>query len=234
MNGNIHKDVPLHNDARPSLWHAFTLIELLVVIGVLTFLASMIFPAANIAHRNSIRKRAYAEMEQISTAIEMYREKLGSYPPDNPANAAINPLYFELLGTTLSNGAYVTIDGSARINQSALGAGPPTGFGSGFSGFMNTSAGQDGDSKVGARNFLRGLRTSQIGELSSGVKILIGPVPWPASAGASPTPNATLSPWCYNSSSPVHNPKSFDLWVDLVIGGRTNRICNWSDRTLVL
>jgi hypothetical protein len=44
---------------------------------------------------------------------------------------------------------------------------------------------------------------------------------------------AKLNPWRYNSSNPYHNPKSYDLWIDVAVGSKTNRICNWSDRPLV-
>jgi hypothetical protein len=38
-----------------------------------------------------------------------------------------------------------------------------------------------------------------------------------------------INPFRYNSSSPVNNVDKFDLWVDLDIGGKTVRICNWSE-----
>jgi hypothetical protein len=37
-----------------------------------------------------------------------------------------------------------------------------------------------------------------------------------------------ITPFSYNSSKPTHNVNSFDLWVDVKIGGKTNRINNWS------
>jgi hypothetical protein len=37
-----------------------------------------------------------------------------------------------------------------------------------------------------------------------------------------------LNPWRYNSSHPTNNLNSYDLWVELKIGGKTNLICNWS------
>jgi len=37
------------------------------------------------------------------------------------------------------------------------------------------------------------------------------------------------NPWRYNSSNPRYNPKSYDLWIDVTVGGKTNRVCNWSD-----
>jgi len=39
------------------------------------------------------------------------------------------------------------------------------------------------------------------------------------------TPNT----WRYNASMPAHNPDSFDLWADVIIGGKTITIGNWRD-----
>ena len=36
-----------------------------------------------------------------------------------------------------------------------------------------------------------------------------------------------LNPWRYVSPG-TNNPTSYDLWIQLVIGGKTNLICNWS------
>jgi prepilin-type N-terminal cleavage/methylation domain-containing protein len=212
---------------------AFTLIELLVVVGIMALLATLMFPTISAINRHRIQKRLRVELDQITTAISLYRDKQGCYPPDNPANSAINPLYFELLGTTLTNGTYMTLDGSAQIAQKSVNAAPPAGFGPGVSGFMNSSAGQAGDDRPAAKNFLIGLNPAQIGEMAPGVKLLMGSTPLPAGA-ASPTPNPALAPWCYNSSTPAHNPQSYDLWVDVVIGAKTYRICNWSEQPLIV
>src|ERR1700751_3501851 len=75
---------------------AFTLIELLVVIAVISLLAAMIFPITGAVTRNRIRSRARTELEKVVTAIEVYKSKLGHYPPDNPDNATVNQLYYEL------------------------------------------------------------------------------------------------------------------------------------------
>jgi prepilin-type N-terminal cleavage/methylation domain-containing protein len=42
-------------------------------------------------------------------------------------------------------------------------------------------------------------------------------------------PTGDFNPWHYDSSNPTHNPDSFDLWIDLVIGGKTVTIGNWND-----
>ena len=43
-----------------------------------------------------------------------------------------------------------------------------------------------------------------------------------------------LNPWRYVSNNPTNNPGAFDLWVDIVIDGKTNRISNWSTTPQVL
>jgi hypothetical protein len=42
-----------------------------------------------------------------------------------------------------------------------------------------------------------------------------------------------INPWNYNSSSPTNNPREFDLWIDIPIGGKINRISNWSAKPIV-
>jgi hypothetical protein len=47
-----------------------------------------------------------------------------------------------------------------------------------------------------------------------------------------PTNSPGLNPWRYVSPG-VNNPNSYDLWIQLVISGQTNLICNWSDQILI-
>jgi hypothetical protein len=43
-----------------------------------------------------------------------------------------------------------------------------------------------------------------------------------------PLGTANQNPWRYNSSNPTNNPNGYDLWIDLSISGKTNRISNWN------
>jgi len=145
----------------------------------------------------------------------------------------INPLYYELIGTTTANGgnSYRTLDGISSINSATLGST----FGvSGLlnSGVTNSLAGRE-DARV-ARSFLPDLRQSQLAMNGSGVVILGYSFGGP-DASYQPAPGYTnlvngtyANPWRYNAANPTNNPGSYDLYVQLVLGGTTNLVCNWS------
>ena len=60
---------------------------------------------------------------------------------------------------------------------------------------------------------------------------------WPLNPGLAQVKNADpggLNPWRYVSSNPTNNPGSYDLWVDLLIAGVTNRVSNWSQQPQLL
>jgi len=228
---------------------AYTLVEMLIVISVMILLASMIFPITGAIKRNQIRTRARGELVEMETAIEAYKSKLGYYPPDNPpataavnpANYAVNQLYYELLGTTnikVGNVPYYqTLDSSAQISADPTALNSV--FGPSVSGFMNClrSAGGGDEGPTGTA-FLRGLRANQFLAITNAVsKIPVCTVLGAALDGPLMLANTNLdkiNPWCYNSSNPRYNPKSFDLWMDVKVGDKTNRISNWSDQPLVV
>jgi prepilin-type N-terminal cleavage/methylation domain-containing protein len=203
----------------------FTLIELLIVIAIIAILAAMIIPVTGAVNRTKIKSKAHTELEHIATAIELYKAKLGHYPPDNPNNPALNQLYFELVGTTISNGVYVTLDGAAQISAAAL----PSVFGPGVGGFINTSRTGAGDESRPAGRFLNSLKPDETVTITNPppflTKLLVAAVPAP--------PNY-INYFSYVSSNPTNNPNSFDLWVDVIINGKTNRINNWSRQPVIL
>lgn len=223
----------------------FTLIELLVVIAVMGILAALIFPVTRAVSRNKVRSRTRTEMEQVATAIEIYKAKRGHYPPDNvnpltkAANPSTNQLYYELVGTTNWPGpnqttVYQTSDGRSQITSSAI----SSAFGTGVSGFVNSSSGGGGEEGSTVVNCLKsGLQASQVADLgTTGIKVLVGSVPLPPNlAGVYPgTAAGGYCAWRYVSSNPTNNPNSYDLWIDVVLDGKTNRICNWSRSAVIV
>ncbi|HEY2081713.1 MAG TPA: type II secretion system protein [Verrucomicrobiae bacterium] len=224
---------------------AFTLIELIVVIAIIGILASLIFPIIGAANKHKLIRTAQTQLQGIESAIDGYKTKLGFYPPDNTNNPVVNQLYFELVGTT-NNGAgqpapslWVTMDGGAQIGTTTT---PNINAVFGVSGIANTSTrAHSDDSGAAAVPFLNNLTPNEIGVYDPStpggqqIKLLVCSVTWPAEKMPPPIPsNPILNPWRYNSSHPTNNTASYDLWVDIIIKGKTNRICNWNSQPIVL
>jgi len=230
---------PLSTPIRPGkrTRSAFTLIELMVVIGVITVLAALTFPAVKKVKENATRRKVKAELQQIAVAIESYKARYNTYPPDNPVinpttvNAVTNPLFFELVGTEpAAANEYRTLDQKARIRTADFNAV----FGGGVAGFVNHTRDQSGEGQP-AENFFSkaGLPSSLIGSYAVGnsvVCLIVTSVPWPANLGNIIPGHPGMNPFRYVSSSPTNNPASYDLWVDIFLGGKTNRISNWSEQ----
>jgi prepilin-type N-terminal cleavage/methylation domain-containing protein len=221
--------------SRNSDRRAFTLIELLVVISIIAILAAMIIPASMMVKRSGTIRKAKAEIKQVALAIDSYKDKLGHYPPDNavatnPDRFILNPLFYELQGTIRTgvgaNEKFQTLDGRTNIYVREVAAA----FRGGVSGFVNCTRASGGDDFAAAHPFLANLKPGQFGFLANGAGLLTSTVEWPPGLGPviAGAP-AGMNPIRYNSSSPTNNPNSYDLWVDVVIGSKTNRISNWSE-----
>ena len=220
----------------PARFSGFSLIELLIVIAIIAILAAMIIPVTGAVSRSRIRAKAKTELERVATGIELYKAKLGHYPPDNPFNPATNQLYFELLGTTLTNGMYVTLDGSAQVKVSSLGSifglSPVSGTPN-VGGMINTTQGSAGDEGRVASAFLSGVKPDEVATITPPAKTPTADVVKLFVAGV-PTPAGTLSAISYVSSNPTNNPNGYDLWVDVVLSGKTNRLSNWNKEPIIL
>ena len=205
----------------------FTLIELLVVISIIAVLAALIIPVAGSVARSRKIGVVKAEMETIKTALENYKAKYGIYPPA-AANAVTNQLFYELTGTTVNNANFVTLDGVYFIptnNVSSL-------FGVG--GFINCAKGS-GEDAVSARNFLPGLKATQVATNTVGIAYLVTSVGGPDSIPQQyePLVNVVGNPFRYLYPG-TNNPGSYDLWVDLRFSGKINRVSNWSAQTQII
>jgi prepilin-type N-terminal cleavage/methylation domain-containing protein len=221
-----------------NLQSAFTLVELLIVIATIGILAALLMPVFHSVTIHAVLQRAQSERAQIETAIQNYYSDRGFYPPGNasasPQNlypALTNQLYYELEGTT-TNGIqsinYTTLDGANTMAGFAI----PTAFGPGVTGFMNYTKGGAEDSKP-AKNYLPGLPAARMATntvAQSRFMILVTaansdpnykPLP-----GVVTLTGANANPWRYLYPG-IHNPTSYDLWIQIFIGGKTNLICNW-------
>ena len=205
---------------------AFTLIELLVVIAIMAILAALIIPAGAMAKASMLRNRAKGELNKVAAMIEEYKSKKNFYPPTSTNSVGTNlpycPLYYELLGTRLENNTYTTLDGSAKITVNGV----PKNFY--IDGFQNTMEGS-GTSDEGrvAQNFthstLGNKQSMQINGVGNTTIFIIGssingPVMLQGLQGEK------LNPIGYNSANPTNNPKSYDLWLDILVRGKVERI----------
>jgi prepilin-type N-terminal cleavage/methylation domain-containing protein len=203
---------------------AFTLIELLVVITIIAILAAFTVPVLSAVKRRQYISHTQAELGQLTAAIDSYKAAYGFYPPGNGTNGMINQLYFELEGTTNNGTIYTTLDGSTQIKVTDVTAAFPS-----VAGFVNCNKPGASEDSQPARNFMSELKPNQTATDTNnfvGITILIASVGGPDST-YQPLGASGLNPWRYVSPG-VNNPTSYDLWIQLVIGGRTNLVCNWS------
>jgi prepilin-type N-terminal cleavage/methylation domain-containing protein len=218
---------------RKHLSAAFTLVEMLVVIAIIAILSALIVGLAAPASNKRKVSRVQAELRQIELAIESYKDKLGFYPPDNSKTGIPEeertgrpPLFYELTGTVLnSSGRFISLTDS----DSAQGLAPAevlTFFGN--AGFVNSSTEPEN-----VQSFFRNVRPSQYAELSAMPDVELLVVPTEALEGDpaifTDPDGKKRNPWRYNSSNPVRNPGSYDLWAEIDLRGRAVQIGNWKD-----
>lgn len=216
----------------------FTLVELLIVIAVIGILVALLLSVFNSGTKHSILQRAQSERDQIETALESYRTYYGFYPPCNAnasptvqGRATINQLYYELEGTTASVGNtgmnFTTLDNASTIASSTV----ASAFG--VAGFMNYTKG-NGENAKPAKNFLTGIKAGQIATLTVGgqpVNILttaaVGDPTYQPIPGTMTENGQNANPWLYLNPG-THNPGSYDLSLQIMVGGKTNLISNWT------
>ncbi len=196
---------------------AFTLIELLVVIAIMTLLASLVAALAKYASDQKKISRVTADLAKWSALIGNYHDKLGFYPPSSP-NApygpAVNSLFYELAGSQLNGATYTTLTTGDTIDKAAVQAA------FGLSGLVNAATEQGESTSFGRTIQAADLINVTLPGLGAPIKLLRVPV-------QGTPPYGFTNTWHYNSVQPQHNPNSYDLWAELLIGGKTNIIGNW-------
>jgi len=202
------REMRFTRSTKPS---AFTIIELLVVIAIMLMIAGLVVWAGARAGEHRKISRAEVERDKLVTLIENYKAKVGVYPPDNrqiPFNPAVNSLFYELAGARRTPHPGYTNDFGVFVLQTAL----RDAFG--IDGMINAS-----DDRTEIKWILKDLKPDQTNEVVPGTISLVVPIDGPG-------PNRRPNPWRYaTGTNAIHNPESFDLWVEIYSHGKTNSTC---------
>ncbi len=228
--------------SRPAQgWAAFTLIELLVVISIIGVLAGLTVGLTGLATRKSREARVRTEMTKLINAIENYKSALGYYPPDHRVSDPARPgqdisipspnqLFYELSGTIYKDNPPPPKFCLPGRQEGLTSAQIQAEFGK-TSGFAN-AAREEKDLK-----FTEEFKSSQykrIKETPYAIDVLAVPVPGPARWAIRVSNTLTVNPWLYVSTSPTNNPDRYDLWTEVVIGGKVERFSNWEKDPVVV
>ena len=187
----------------------FTLIELMVVIAIIALLSALVAGLATRSSEKKVNARAQVLIKQVEMAIDDYKDQLGFLPPDNTNNVARPPLYYSLRGSRRSpDGTQFTMSDGQMLTAAALN----TEFGIG--GLVNSVA-----SGEPVKDFASNLKESHVEKDSNGFRFIVIPFKGP---------DGEFNPVRYDASSATRrNLTGYDLWVEVVVGGKTNIIGNW-------
>jgi hypothetical protein len=210
---------------------AFLVILAALAAGGMLFLGYRVYDAARArAHlRSSIPKlceELSRQRQTLVSAIGAYKQALGSYPPDHVLkekplviDAVTNQLLYELMGAVYSptNDTFYTRDFSPIRGVDAK-----TFFNVGS--FRNS-----GKTPATVPCFLKLTDLNSTASISDRPHEVFLVAFWPNWEGvdAELLTQVDAATWCYNSSAPLHNPGTYDLWIEIRTA-LTNITCgNW-------
>jgi prepilin-type N-terminal cleavage/methylation domain-containing protein len=209
---------------------AFTLIELLVVIAIMGGLAALVVGLSGVSSRKLRESRVRAELTSLVSAIENYKSRTGSYPPDNTNNPALNPLFYELTGCIFTNSpapTFMTLGSWEAIPAATY----KRIFG--VSGVQNSS--RDPVNVPYTRFVPKPKQYAEIDDADD-VEILVVPFAGPTERmligkrQGDSKGRVMLNPWRYDASSTNrHNRTTYDLWAEVQFGKNVITIGNWKE-----
>jgi prepilin-type N-terminal cleavage/methylation domain-containing protein len=195
---------------------AMTIMELLMVIAIMAIVAGLVVGLSAVAGEKKKISRAQAELNRLVTLIENYKSKVGMYPPANLAAPEKNSLFYELAGAHRIFGSPYSAGNPGYESQFATIRKSDLQAAFGIDGVVNAS-----DDPTEVKRVLKDIKSDQVAVVWGNAKSFVVPIEGP---------NGLPNPWKYaTGTNAVHNPESFDLWVEIVVRGKTNVIGNWKE-----
>jgi len=194
----------------------------MVVISIMAILGALVVGLARRAADHKRLARVQAELSKWATMIDAYQNKLGFYPPSNPDNPfgpAVHPLFYELAGASINdaNQTYTTYTTGYSSGETISNSVVKQVFG--LAGLVNAAS-----EKGEAVSFGKNIQAGDVISLTNAG--WDGPVTLPRVSVEGPPPYP-VNVWHYDSKHPTHNTNSYDLWAEIMVGGKTNIIGNW-------
>ncbi len=209
---------------------AFTLIELLTVISIIGVIAALVVGVGPAASRIMKMKKIQGELNAYVAAIDAYKARYGHYPLDNRdlntqqnVNSGTNQLYYELVG---SERVGATTSYTVPANQTPVAS-------SVIQSYFRTPGFENSKDNPNYKNFLPNLKPSECALFPPGPsvpvsqKVVLLNTGLPRIDGLDKSNPGLPNPWHYVSTNPTHNPDSFDLWAEVMIGNTPRIIGNW-------
>ena len=201
---------------------AFTLVELLMVISIIGLIAALTVAGIRSAGPKKGRALTEAMLAKYILAIEAYKSKVGTYPPDCPANAALrpdlNPLAYELSAVSINAAGNFLPDVNPNL---AVTPAQVTSAFPALAGFANSRPLTAPVTKPRYSMPMKG-GSGKSADFVVITNIIYLQVP-------ADHPSLATNVWRYRAYPATgHNPKTYDLWAEIKDGsGATNIIGNW-------